>query len=328
MSIDSARDWEGLREAGRVTRMTLDALERHARVGVSTAELDEVAADVFKEHGARSAPAIVYGFPRTVLISINDEIVHGVPGRRRLQRGDLVKIDVTVEKDGYVADAARSLVIEGGSDTAHRLAACAAAALDAALEVARAGLRVNGIGRAVDTGSPHAGFRGREGIDGTWRGSDDSRMADRCQPLHAVADRRAHRRARADDRADDQRRIFPARAGRQRLDDSDERWQPRGAPRAHPRDHAGAAGDPDGGLTPMPAREATCGPLALPTTVCRPVEPRRRDAAPAPGYVGALDDRRRSALRERLEATLPVAADGSISLTTRAWAVRGRRISR
>ncbi|HEY7059510.1 MAG TPA: type I methionyl aminopeptidase [Vicinamibacterales bacterium] len=166
MSIDSARDWEGLREAGRVTRLTLDALERHARVGVSTAELDGVAADVFREHGARSAPAIVYGFPRTVLISINDEIVHGVPGRRRLRRGDLVKIDVTVEKDGYVADAARSLVIEGGSDTAHRLAACAAAALDAALEVARAGLRVNGIGRAVDREVRRQGFAVVKGLTG------------------------------------------------------------------------------------------------------------------------------------------------------------------
>jgi methionyl aminopeptidase len=166
MSIDSARDWEGLREAGRVTRLTLDALERHARVGVSTAELDQVAADVFKEHGARSAPAIVYGFPRTVLISINDEIVHGVPGRRRLRRGDLVKIDVTVEKDGYVADAARSLVIEAGSDTAHRLAACAAAALDAALEVARAGLRVNGIGRAVDREVRMQGFAVVKGLTG------------------------------------------------------------------------------------------------------------------------------------------------------------------
>jgi methionyl aminopeptidase len=166
MSIDSARDWEGLREAGRVTRLTLDALERHAHVGVSTAELDAMAADVFKEHGARSAPAIVYGFPRTVLISINDEIVHGVPGRRRLRRGDLVKIDVTVEKDGYVADAARSLVIEGGSDTARRLAACAAAALDAALEVARAGLRVNGIGRAVDREVRRQGFAVVKGLTG------------------------------------------------------------------------------------------------------------------------------------------------------------------
>ena len=102
-------------------RLTLDALETHVRAGVTTARLDEVAASVFAKHGARSAPAVVYGFPGTVLISINDEVVHGVPGPRRLERGDLVKLDVTVEKDGYVADAARSVVVGSGSETAHRL---------------------------------------------------------------------------------------------------------------------------------------------------------------------------------------------------------------
>ena len=78
-----------MREVGRITRLTLDALETHVRAGVTTARLDDVAASVFAGHGARSAPAFVYGFPGTVLISINDEVVHGVPGPRRLERGDL-----------------------------------------------------------------------------------------------------------------------------------------------------------------------------------------------------------------------------------------------
>ena len=149
MSIDSLADWDGLREAGRVTRLTLDALEREVRIGVTTGDLDAVAAELFARHGARSAPALVYGFPGTVLISVNDEVVHGIPGPRRLRRGDLVKLDVTVEKDGYVADAARTVVVESASDTAHRLAACARAAFDAALAVARVGTCVNEIGRAV-----------------------------------------------------------------------------------------------------------------------------------------------------------------------------------
>jgi len=84
MSIETPADLAGLREAGRVTRQTLDALEQRVRAGVSTGELDAVAAAVFARHGARSAPALVYGFPATVLISVNDEIVHGVPGGRRL----------------------------------------------------------------------------------------------------------------------------------------------------------------------------------------------------------------------------------------------------
>jgi methionyl aminopeptidase len=111
MSIESTADLEGLREAGRVTCDTLDALVAHIDAGVTTGDLDAVAAAVLARNGARSAPAIVYGFPGTVLISVNDEIVHGIPGRRRLQPGDLVSLDVTIEKDGYVADAARSVIV-------------------------------------------------------------------------------------------------------------------------------------------------------------------------------------------------------------------------
>src|SRR5919108_79734 len=69
MSIESADDWKGLRQAGRIAHLTLDALEARVRPGVSTAELDAVAAHVFASHGARSAPAMMYGFPGTVLIS-------------------------------------------------------------------------------------------------------------------------------------------------------------------------------------------------------------------------------------------------------------------
>src|SRR6476619_2491744 len=72
MSIQSEAELEALREVGRITRQTLDALENRVRVGVSTAELDKVAADLFAKHGARSAPALVYGFPGSALISIND----------------------------------------------------------------------------------------------------------------------------------------------------------------------------------------------------------------------------------------------------------------
>ena len=149
MSIESTDDLEGVREAGRVTTAALDAMVQRLRPGVTTGELDAIAADVLTRHGARSAPAVVYGFPRTVLISVNDEIVHGVPGRRRLEPGDLVSLDATVEKDGYVADAARSVIVGGGSSAAHQLIAAAESALRAALAVARAGTRVNEIGRAV-----------------------------------------------------------------------------------------------------------------------------------------------------------------------------------
>lgn len=166
MSIESPGDLEAMREVGRITRTILDALERHVRAGVSTADLDEIAAAILAERGARSAPTLVYGFPGHALISINDEIVHGVPGPRRLERGDLVKLDVTVEKDGYFADAARTVIVGRGTDTAQRLVACARAAFRAALAVARAGTRVNEIGRAVDQEVRRHGFTVVRGLTG------------------------------------------------------------------------------------------------------------------------------------------------------------------
>jgi methionyl aminopeptidase len=166
MSIESATDLEGVSEAGRVTTETLDALVQCLRPGVTTGELDEVAVDVLRRNGARSAPAMVYGFPGTVLISVNDEIVHGIPGRRRLVAGDLVSLDVTVEKDGYVADAARSVIVGGGAQTARQLIAAAEMALAAALAVAKAGVRVNQIGRAVHKEVRRRGFSVVRGLCG------------------------------------------------------------------------------------------------------------------------------------------------------------------
>ena len=158
MSITSEADWRGLREVGRVVQLTLDALERHTVPGITTGELDEIAKQVFDENGTRSAPAMTYGFPKTVLISVNDEIVHGIPGPRVLRGGDIVKLDVTAEKGGYVADAARTVVLDGASHASKRLASCAEAAFDAALAVARAGNRVNMIGRAVEDTVRSRGF--------------------------------------------------------------------------------------------------------------------------------------------------------------------------
>jgi methionyl aminopeptidase len=166
MSIESADDWKGLRAVSRIARLTLDLLERELRPGVTTGELDAIAAELFAAHRARSAPALTYGFPRTVLISINDEIVHGIPGARAVSAGDVVKLDVTVEKDGYIADAARTVVVSPGDETATRLAACAEAAFGAGLSVARAGVRVNQIGRAVEREVRRWGFTVVAGLTG------------------------------------------------------------------------------------------------------------------------------------------------------------------
>jgi len=148
----------GLREAGRVVRRCLLEMTNHVRAGVTTGELDEVAARVFRENGARSAPVLVYGFPGQVCISVNDEIVHGVPSGRVLRDGDLVKLDVTVEKNGYMADAAVTVGVGTVPPDRTALVDCARRAFERAMRVARAGERLSAIGRAIETEVTESGF--------------------------------------------------------------------------------------------------------------------------------------------------------------------------
>lgn len=166
MSIESSADWDGLRAVSSVVNQTLGLLVRTVEPGITTAELDRIAAAFLASCGARSAPAQVYGFPGTVLISINDEVVHGVPGGRAVRAGDLVSLDVTVELGGYVVDAARSVVVEPGSRIAYRLVGCAEDAFGAGLAVARAGNRVSEIGRRIEREVVRQGFRVVKGLAG------------------------------------------------------------------------------------------------------------------------------------------------------------------
>jgi methionyl aminopeptidase len=128
------------------------------RPGISTGELDEVGTQVMRQHGAQSAPALVYGFPGTNCISINEEAVHGIPGERTVQDGDLVKLDVTVEKDGFMADAAVTVGAGSVASDNQRLMDCVQCAFTKAMLVARAGFRVSEIGRVVEREVRRSGF--------------------------------------------------------------------------------------------------------------------------------------------------------------------------
>jgi methionyl aminopeptidase len=138
--------------------MVLEAMRRAVCPGVTTAELDEVGDRVMRQQGARSAPALVYNFPGSSCISLNEEAVHGIPGKRKLLPGDLVKLDVTIEKDGYMADAAITVPVGAVSTEGKRLAECAERAFAKAMLVARAGFRVSEIGRVVEREVRRAGF--------------------------------------------------------------------------------------------------------------------------------------------------------------------------
>jgi methionyl aminopeptidase len=158
MSIKSQAELKKLQVIGKIVRLTLEEMAAAVRPGVTTAELDSVGAAVLARHGAESSPPLVYGFPGTACISVNDEAIHGIPGKRTLAAGDLVKLDVTAQKDGFVADAAVTVRVGRVSATADALTRCAETAFRQGLKAARAGNRVCEIGRAVEREVRRCGF--------------------------------------------------------------------------------------------------------------------------------------------------------------------------
>ena len=158
MSIQSEYELQQLRGVGIVVRKALTEMQVAVQPGITTAELDAICARVFRENGASSAPNKVYGFPGTACISVNDEAVHGIPGSRVLVDGDLLKIDVTAERNGFYADAAETVLVGKVSARAGALARCAERAFRKAMRVARHGSAVGVIGAAVEREVRSSGF--------------------------------------------------------------------------------------------------------------------------------------------------------------------------
>jgi methionyl aminopeptidase len=158
MSITSTEQFEKLRACGMIVAKALRAMAAQVRPGITTAELSEIGSKILAEHGAHSSPPMVYGFPGDVCISVNDEVVHGIPGDRAIQPGDLVKLDLTAEKDGFHTDSAVSIEVPPVAKTTHELSHCAEKAFRQALDAARAGNRTKDIGRAVEREVRRRGF--------------------------------------------------------------------------------------------------------------------------------------------------------------------------
>ena len=150
MTIQSASDLASMRAVGRLVGEAIREMRAAVAPGMTTAQLDAVGERYLRRHGARSAPQLTYDFPGFNCLSVNDEIVHGVPGPRVLEPGDVVKIDVTAELDGYIADSAVTVVIPPVTTRAHNLTQSARAAFKRAAKVAAAHVRVAELGREVE----------------------------------------------------------------------------------------------------------------------------------------------------------------------------------
>lgn len=158
MTIQSATELSGMRAIGQMVAETLALMEAAVKPGVTTAQLDNVARSYLESKGARSAPQLTYNFPGFTCISVNEEIVHGVPGARVLQEGDVVTLDVTAEYKGFMADAARTVALPGASGEALELIASATRAYQAGIRAALPGKRVRNIGRAIEESVRNDGF--------------------------------------------------------------------------------------------------------------------------------------------------------------------------
>ena len=158
MSIDDPDQLKHLKAAGRVVAEAIQAMRAAVAPGVTTGELDEIGGRVFRRAGARSGPQLDYNFPGVNCISVNDEAVHGIPGKRRLRRGDLVKLDVTAELDGFYADACVSVESVASRPSALALVGAAHQGLNDALRVTRAGNPLSSIGAAVEHAVSELGY--------------------------------------------------------------------------------------------------------------------------------------------------------------------------
>ncbi len=158
MSVRSQAQLKKLRAIGRIMGLALDAAAAAVHPGIMRAELDAIAARVLAEHGAESAPPKIYAFPGALCISVNEEAIHGLPGARVLRAGDLVKLDMVAEKDGFFSDAALTVGAGDAAGAARELVQCAESAFWEAARPATAGSCICEISRAVERETRRRGF--------------------------------------------------------------------------------------------------------------------------------------------------------------------------
>lgn len=160
MTITNDDELEGMKRISDAVAITLKEMREHARVGMSTKELDDFGGKLLNELGAKSAPRLSYKFPGWTCISINHEVAHGIPSAKRiLHEGDLVNIDVSAELNGFWSDNGGSFVL--GEDIHHhqQLVDASKAILRKAIMSIRGGVEVPKVGLLIETEAKKAGYR-------------------------------------------------------------------------------------------------------------------------------------------------------------------------
>ena len=147
--IKEEKDIEGIRRAGRLAIHTLDLVEPEIRPGITTDDINTLVRAFTAKNGATSAPLNYRGFPKSVCVSVNEVICHGIPGKRILKNGDIVNVDVTPILNGYYADANKTFFVGTPGPEAKKITAVARECLKRGMGMVRAGNNIGDIGWAI-----------------------------------------------------------------------------------------------------------------------------------------------------------------------------------
>ncbi|MBQ9858958.1 MAG: type I methionyl aminopeptidase [Oscillospiraceae bacterium] len=158
IKIKSPREISLMRQAGKITAAARNLAGKMVTAGTTTQEIDKAVHDFIISQGAIPTFLGYSGYPASICISVNDELIHGIPGNRVLRDGDVVSIDVGATKDGYVGDCAATYIVGGGTEEDKRLVEVTRQSFFEGMKYAREGYRVSDISHAIQSYVEENGF--------------------------------------------------------------------------------------------------------------------------------------------------------------------------
>ena len=158
ITIKSAADIEKMDVAGRIVEDTLNLLSQAAEIGMTTAELDDIAVAFIKSRGAEASFLNYNGYPRSICTSVNEQVVHGIPGKYRLKDGDILSLDVGAYKDGFHGDAARTVLIGTVPEEVQTLVRVTKECFFEGIRFAKPGYRISDVAKAVQRHAESHGY--------------------------------------------------------------------------------------------------------------------------------------------------------------------------
>ena len=156
--IKNHKEIDLMRRAGRIVAETLLLVEKHVKPGITTAELDRIAEEFITKHGAKPSFKGLYGFPASLCISVNEQVVHGIPGGYVLKDGDIVSVDCGAFIDGFHGDAARTFAVGNISEEARKLIKVTEESFFKGIEHAKIGNRLTDISHEIQSHVEASGF--------------------------------------------------------------------------------------------------------------------------------------------------------------------------